>query len=45
MEGIYTPRVICTLKLARYLDKNGVIPKYSLQYLGIYGEILFGVVA
>ena len=33
MEGIYTQRVICTLKLARYLDKNGVIPKYNLQYL------------
>jgi DNA polymerase III epsilon subunit-like protein len=32
-EGIYPPRVICTLKLARYLDKNGVIPKYNLQYL------------
>ena len=32
-EGIYTQRVICTLKLARYLDKNGVIPKYNLQYL------------
>jgi DNA polymerase III epsilon subunit-like protein len=32
-EGISTQRVICTLKLARYLDKNGVIPKYSLQYL------------
>ena len=33
MEGIYTQRVICTLRLARYLDKNGVIPKYNLQYL------------
>jgi exodeoxyribonuclease X len=32
-EGIFTPRTICTLKLARYLDKNGVIPKYNLQYL------------
>ena len=32
-EGISTQRVICTLKLARYLDKNGVIPKYNLQYL------------
>ena len=36
MEDLYTPRVICTLKLARYLDKNGVIPKYSLQYLRYY---------
>ncbi len=32
-EGIFPPRVICTFKLARYLDKNGVIPKYNLQYL------------
>ena len=36
MEGIYSPRVICTLKLARYLDKNGVIPKYNLQFLRYY---------
>ena len=36
MEGINTQRVICTLKLARYLDKNGVIPKYNLQYLRYY---------
>jgi DNA polymerase III epsilon subunit-like protein len=28
--------VICTLKLARYLDKKGVIPKYNLQYLRYY---------
>ena len=32
-EGIHTPKSICTLKLARYLDPNGVIPKYNLQYL------------
>ena len=36
MDGIYTQRVICTIKLARYLDKNGVIPKYNLQYLRYY---------
>ena len=36
IEDIYTSRVICTLKLARYLDKNGVIPKYNLQYLRYY---------
>ena len=33
VEGLTTQRVICTLKLARYLDTNGVIPKYNLQYL------------
>jgi len=35
-EGIYPSKVICTIKLARYLDKNGVIPKYNLQYLRYY---------
>jgi exodeoxyribonuclease X len=35
-EGIHLNRVICTLKLARYLDTNGVIPKYNLQYLRYY---------
>ncbi|MCD4676691.1 MAG: hypothetical protein K8S18_11960 [Desulfobacula sp.] len=32
-EGVHPKRVICTLKLARHLDPNGVIPRYSLQYL------------
>lgn len=32
-EGLEPQKVICTLKLARYLDKEGVIPKYNLQYL------------
>jgi exodeoxyribonuclease X len=36
MEGISSTKVICTLKLARHLDKNGVIPKYNLQYLRYY---------
>ena len=36
VEGLSTQRVICTLKLARYLDTNGVIPKYNLQYLRYY---------
>jgi DNA polymerase III epsilon subunit-like protein len=35
-ESIYPPKVICTIKLARYLDKNGVIPKFNLQYLRYY---------
>jgi DNA polymerase III epsilon subunit-like protein len=35
-EGIHTQRVICTIKLARHLDRNGVIPKYNLQYLRYY---------
>jgi DNA polymerase III epsilon subunit-like protein len=33
MEGTFSSRIFCTLKLARYLDKNGVIPKYNLQHL------------
>jgi len=32
-EDIHPKKVICTLKLARSLDPNGVIPRYSLQYL------------
>ena len=32
-EGVQPQRVICSLKLARHLDPNGVIPRYSLQYL------------
>ena len=35
-EGIHPQKVICTLKLARHLDANGVIPKYNLQYLRYY---------
>ena len=35
-EGIHPQKVICTLKLARYLDSAGVIPKYNLQYLRYY---------
>ena len=35
-EGIHPKQVICTLKLARHLDPNGVIPKYKLQYLIVF---------
>jgi DNA polymerase III epsilon subunit-like protein len=35
-ERIEPKNVICTLKLARYFDKDGVIPKYGLQYLRYY---------
>lgn len=35
-ENLQPRKGICTLKLARYLDSNGVIPKYSLQYLRYY---------
>ena len=32
-EGVHPKKVICTLKLARHLDTEGKIPRYSLQYL------------
>lgn len=32
-EGIDVPKFICTLRLARYLDKENKIPRYNLQYL------------
>ncbi len=35
-EDIHPPKVICTLKIARHLDKEGVIPQYNLQYLRYY---------
>lgn len=35
-ENLKPQKIICTLKLARHLDKNGVIPKYNLQYLRYY---------
>jgi len=35
-EGIQTDKAICTYKLTRYLDKEGRIPQYNLQYLRYY---------
>jgi exodeoxyribonuclease X len=35
-EGLEPTRYICTLKLARFLDKDGVIPRHGLQYLRYY---------
>ena len=35
-EGIEPKNIVCTYKLARYFDKEGVIPRYSLQYLRYY---------
>ena len=35
-EDLHPQKSICTVKLARYLDKEGMIPKYSLQYLRYY---------
>lgn len=38
-EGVSVPRFIDTLKLARALDRDGVIPEYNLQYLRYYLEL------
>jgi len=38
-EGIEVPQFICTLKVARALDTNCVIPEYNLQYLRYYLEL------
>jgi DNA polymerase III epsilon subunit-like protein len=38
-EGVKTSRFICTLKVARFLDKEAVIPEYNLQYLRYYLEL------
>lgn len=32
-EDIYPQKTICTYKMARFLDKEGQIPQYNLQYL------------
>jgi len=38
-EGVEVPRFICTLKIARALDTDGVIPEYNMQYLRYYLEL------
>lgn len=38
-EGIEPKNTICTLRVARFLDKNNVIPQYKLQYLRYYLDI------
>lgn len=35
-EGVDTSRYICTLKVARFIDEEGIIPEYNLQYLRYY---------
>jgi exodeoxyribonuclease X len=35
-EDIHPQRTICTYKMARFLDKEGQIPQYNLQYLRYY---------
>ena len=44
-EGIHPKRIICTLKLARQMDPEGKIPRYSLQYLRYFLGIQVDVTA
>ncbi len=38
-EGVKTGDFICTLKVTRFLDEEGVIPEYKLQYLRYFWEL------
>ncbi len=38
-EDIFPANYICTLRVARYLDKENIIPQYKLQYLRYYLDI------
>ena len=35
-EHLHPKKIVCTLKLSHYLDEEGAIPRYSLQYLRYY---------
>ncbi len=38
-DNIQVEKFICTLRVARFLDKDGKIPRYNLQYLRYFLEI------
>ena len=38
-EGVKVPKYICTLRVARFLDKEGKIPEYNLQFLRYYLDL------
>lgn len=38
-EGVEVPRFICTLRVARHLDKENKIPEYNLQFLRYYLDL------
>ncbi|MDB4983852.1 MAG: exonuclease RNase and polymerase exodeoxyribonuclease, partial [Patescibacteria group bacterium] len=38
-ENIHSKNYICTLKVARYLDADGKIPRYNLQFLRYFLEM------
>ncbi len=38
-EGLSVPKFICTLRTARYLDRENKIPEYGLQFLRYYLDL------
>lgn len=38
-EGLKVPKFICTLRVARHMDENGVIPEYNLQFLRYFLDL------
>ena len=38
-EGLVVPQYICTLRVARSLDPEGIIPEYNLQFLRYYLDL------
>lgn len=38
-EGVEVSKYICTVKVVRWLDEEGQIPEYNLQYLRYYWEL------
>ncbi len=38
-EGLTVPRFICTLRVARHLDTDAVIPEYNLQFLRYFLDL------
>ncbi len=38
-EGMKVPKKICTLRVARYLDKENLIPEYNLQFLRYFLDL------
>lgn len=38
-EGVNVGKFICTLRVARFLDEQGLTPEYNLQYLRYFHEL------
>lgn len=44
-EGVTVNKFICTLKIVRYLDEEGIIPEYNMQYLRYYHDLTIDAIA